>query len=58
MKACPGVIKLDPAGMFKYLAADGAAQLFHIQVEIPIVLVDFGRGRGTDDGLTTCYVLL
>lgn len=52
MKACPGVIKLDPASMFKYLTADGAVQLIHIQVEIPTVLVDFCTGWGIGDGLT------
>lgn len=53
LKACPGVIKLDPALMFKYLTADGFVQLIHIQVEIPTVLVDFCTGWGTGDGLTT-----
>lgn len=38
--------------MFKYLTADGAVQLIHIQVEIPTVLVDFCTGWGTADGLT------
>lgn len=52
LKACPGVIKLDPARMLKYLTADGAVQLIHIQVEIPAVLVDFCAGWGTGDGLT------
>lgn len=54
LKARPGVIKLDPALMFKYLTADGAVQLIHIHVEIPTVLVDFCTGWGTGDGLTTC----
>lgn len=53
LKACPGVIKLDPTLMFKYLTADGFVQLIHIQVEIPTVLVDFCTGWGTGDGLTT-----
>lgn len=57
LKACPGVIKLDPARMFKYLTADGAVQLIHIQVEIPIVLVDFCTGRGSGDGPTMRGVL-
>ncbi len=52
MKACPGVIKLDPALMFKYLTADGPVQFIHIQVEIPTVLVDFCAGWGIGDGLT------
>lgn len=52
LKACPGVIKLDPALMFKYLTTDGAVQFIHIQVEIPTVLVDFCTGWGTGDGLT------
>lgn len=38
--------------MLKYLTADGAVQLIHIQVEIPTVLVDFCTGWGTADGLT------
>lgn len=38
--------------MFKYLTADGAVQLIHIQVEIPTVLVDFCTGWGIGDGLT------
>lgn len=52
LKACPGVIKLDPASMFKYLRGDGAVQFIHIQVEIPAVLVDFCTGWGIGDGFT------
>lgn len=51
-KACPGVIILDPALMFKYLTADGAVQFIHIRVEIPTVLVDFCVGWRIGDGLT------
>lgn len=52
-KACPGVIKLDPALVFKYLTADGAVQFIHIEGEIPTVLVDFCTGWRICDGLTT-----
>lgn len=52
LKACPGVIKLDPAFMFKYLTADGAVEFIHIQVQIPTVLVDFCTLWGIGDGLT------
>lgn len=51
-KACPGVIKLDPALVLKYVTADGTVQLIHVQVEIPRVLVDFHFGRWIGDGFT------
>ncbi len=57
-KARPGVIKLDPALMFKYLTADGAVQFIHIQVEIPTVLEDFCTGWGRGDGLTMFGVVI
>ena len=52
LKACPVVIKLDPALVFKYLIADGTVQFIHIQVKLPTVLVDFCMSRGTGNGLT------
>lgn len=52
LKACPGVIKLDPALVFKYLTADGAVQFIHIEGEIPTVFVDFCTGWRICDGLT------
>lgn len=52
LKACPGVIKLDPVLMSKYLRADAAAQLIQIQVELPAVLVQLRAGWRKDDGLT------
>lgn len=52
LKACPVVIKLDPALMFKYLTADGTVQFIHIQVKLPTVLVDFCMVRGIENGLT------
>lgn len=53
LKACPGVIELDPVLVSKYLRANGTAQLIQIQVEIPAVLVHFCAGWRKDDGLTT-----
>lgn len=52
LKACPGVIKLDPVLVSKYLRADGAAQLIQIQVELPAVLVHLRAGWRSDDSLT------
>lgn len=51
-KACPGVIKLDPVLVSKYVRVDGTAQLIQIQVELPAVLVYFCAGWRKDDGLT------
>lgn len=52
-KGCPGVIKLDPVLVSKYLRADGAAQLIQIQAEVPAVLVLFCADWRGDDGLST-----
>lgn len=52
LKTCPGVIKLDPVLVFKYLRADGATQLIQIQVELPADLVYLCAGWRKCDGPT------
>lgn len=53
LKSRPGVVKLDPAPLFKYLTADGGVQLVQVQVEIPAVLGRLRAGRRENDGLPT-----